>query len=68
MKDNFGAEFIMGMLELHKKAEEAPWALKKHDLPKGKWRRVIDPDEGAEEVSRPDKRVSLPGFRGCESR
>ena len=48
MKDNFGAEFIMGMLELHKKAEEAPWALKKHDLPKGKWRRVIEPDEGAE--------------------
>lgn len=46
--DNWGTEFLMGMLELQKKAEEAPWALKKHDLPKGKWKRVIDPDEGAE--------------------
>ncbi len=48
MKENFGPEILMGLLELHKRADEAPWALKKHDLPKGKWRRVIDPDEGAE--------------------
>lgn len=48
MYDNFGAEFLKGMLELQKKADEAPWALKKHDLPNGKWRRVVDPDEGAE--------------------
>ena len=48
MIENSGPEILMGILELQKKAEEAPWALKKHDLPKGKWRRVIDPDEGAE--------------------
>lgn len=48
MAYNFGPELLAWMLELHKKAEEAPWALKKHDLPKGKWRRVVDPDEGAE--------------------
>ena len=48
MKSNFGAEFLLGMVEMQKKADEAPWALKTHDLPKGKWRRVIDPEEGAE--------------------
>lgn len=48
MKESFGPEILMEILELQKSAEEAPWALKKHDLPKGKWRRVIDPDEDAE--------------------
>ena len=48
MKEISGEEILMGILELQKKSDEAPWALKKHDLPKGKWRRVIDPDEEAE--------------------
>ena len=48
MKNLTGAEILAGIIELQKNADEAPWALKKHDLPKGKWRRVIDPDEEAE--------------------
>ncbi len=48
MEDNWGARFIVGMVEMQKKADAAPWALKEHDLPKGKWRRVIEPYEGAE--------------------
>ena len=34
----------MGREDLHKEAENAPWAIKEHDLPKGHWRRVIIPD------------------------
>ena len=48
MQGNYGAKLLLGLLEMEKKAAEAPWALKEHDLPKGKWRRVIVPDEGAE--------------------
>ena len=48
MKDYMGAEILAGILKLQKEADEAPWALKTHDLPKGKWRRVVDPQEGAE--------------------
>ena len=39
-----GEDFLLGLMKLHKQAKEAPWAVKEHDLPKGHWRRVIDPD------------------------
>jgi len=39
-----GEDFLLGMMNIHKKAEDAPGAIKEHDLPKGHWRRVIDPD------------------------
>ena len=48
MKENMGPEILAAILDLYKQAEEAPWAMKRHDLPKGKWRRVVDPDEDAE--------------------
>lgn len=48
MQENLGPEILAGILDLYKQAEEATWAMKRHDLPKGKWRRVVDPDEGAE--------------------
>ena len=38
-----GEDFLLGWIKLHKDAENAPWAVKEHDLPKGHWRRVIDP-------------------------
>lgn len=41
-------DLLLGLYKIQKEAAEAPWALKEHDLPKGYWRRVIDPDEGAE--------------------
>ena len=43
-----GEDLLLGLYKLQKDAAEAPWALKEHDLPKGYWRRVINPDEGAE--------------------
>ncbi|MBO4449457.1 MAG: hypothetical protein J5777_02635 [Clostridiales bacterium] len=43
-----GEDFLIGLRQLSKHAAEAPWALKEHDLPKGHWRRVVNPDEGAE--------------------
>ena len=39
-----GEEMLVGMYGLFKKSQEADWAVKEHDLPKGKWRRVIDPE------------------------
>ena len=39
-----GSELLLGIYEMQKKAAEAPWAIKEHDLPKGFWRRVINPD------------------------
>ena len=39
-----GEDLLLGMMALRKMNREAPWALKEHDLPKGYWRRVIDPD------------------------
>ena len=39
-----GEDFLLGLMQLHKEAENAPWAIKEHDLPKGHWRRVIDPN------------------------
>lgn len=39
-----GEDFLLGLMKLHKEAENAPWAIKEHDLPKGHWRRVIDPN------------------------
>ena len=43
--DNFnGEEVLLGMMALNKMSREAPWAIKEHDLPKGYWRRVINPD------------------------
>ena len=43
--DNFnGEEVLLGMMALNKMNREAPWAIKEHDLPKGYWRRVINPD------------------------
>ena len=46
--DYSGEDLLLGLYKIHKEAAEAPWALKEHDLPKGYWRRVINPDEGAE--------------------
>lgn len=47
--DNFnGEELLLGLYQIQKRAAEAPWALKEHDLPKGHWRRVINPEEGSE--------------------
>ena len=47
--DNFnGEELLLGLYQIQKRAAEAPWALKEHDLPKGYWRRVINPEEGSE--------------------
>ena len=43
-----GEDLLLGLYKMQKEAEKAPWALKEHDLPKGYWRRVINPDEGAE--------------------
>ena len=43
-----GEDLLLGLFAIQKHAAEAPWALKEHDLPKGYWRRVINPDEGAE--------------------
>lgn len=43
-----GEDLLLGLYKLQKDAAEAPWALKEHDLPKGYWRRVINPDEGSE--------------------
>ena len=45
-----GEDLLLGLYKMQKEAEKAPWALKEHDLPKGYWRRVINPDEGAEMV------------------
>lgn len=39
-----GEDLLLGLYAIQKKAAEAPWALKEHDLPKGYWRRVINPD------------------------
>ena len=39
-----GEDLLLGLYSLQKKAADAPWALKEHDLPKGYWRRVINPD------------------------
>ena len=39
-----GEDLLLGLYSIQKKAAEAPWALKEHDLPKGYWRRVINPD------------------------
>lgn len=39
-----GEEFLLGLVKLSKEAEEAMWAIKEHDLPKGHWRRVIVPN------------------------
>ena len=41
-------DLLLGLYKIQKEAAQAPWALKEHDLPKGYWRRVINPDEGAE--------------------
>ena len=43
-----GEELLLGLYQIQKRAAEAPWALKEHDLPKGHWRRVINPEEGSE--------------------
>lgn len=43
-----GEDLLLGLYKIQKEAAEAPWALKEHDLPKGYWRRVINPDEGSE--------------------
>ena len=39
-----GEDLLLGLYSLQKKAADAPWALEEHDLPKGYWRRVINPD------------------------
>lgn len=39
-----GEEFLMKLVQFNKELENAPWAIKEHELPKGHWRRVIDPD------------------------
>lgn len=39
-----GEEMLVGMYGLFKQSREADWALKEHELPKGKWKRVIDPE------------------------
>ena len=39
-----GEDLLLGLYAIQKKAAEAPWALKEHELPKGNWKRVIDPD------------------------
>lgn len=39
-----GEELLLGMMSLRNKARDAEWAIKEHDLPKGCWRRIIDPD------------------------
>lgn len=43
-----GEDLLLGLYQIQKRAAEAPWALKEHDLPKGYWRRVINPYEGSE--------------------
>ena len=43
-----GEDLLLGLYQIQKHAAEAPWALKEHDLPKGYWRRVINPEEGSE--------------------
>lgn len=43
-----GEDFLVGLYKLQKEAEQASWMPKEHDLPKGFWRRVINPEEGAE--------------------
>ena len=43
-----GEDLLLGLYKIQKRAAEAPWALKEHDLPKGYWRRVINPYEGSE--------------------
>ena len=43
--DNYnGEDFLLDLMRLQNEARNAPWAIKEHDLPKGHWRRVIDPD------------------------
>ena len=47
--ENYSREdLLLGLYKIQKEAAEAPWALKEHDLPKGYWRRVINPEEGSE--------------------
>ena len=35
-----GEDLLLGLYAIQKKAAEAPWALKEHELPKGNWKRV----------------------------
>lgn len=39
-----GEDLLLGLYAIQKKAAEAPWALREHELPKGNWKRVINPD------------------------
>lgn len=48
MEGYSGEDLLLGLYKIQKHAAEAPWALKEHDLPKGYWRRVVNPDEDAE--------------------
>ena len=45
------------MIKIQKEVENVMWAIKEHDLPKGHWRRVIDPDGEAFCVIITDKYV-----------
>ena len=48
MKEKSGTDFFLKIMEMQGISVEAPWGLEIHDLPKGKWRRVVVPEEDAE--------------------